>query len=542
MIDIPHSSVKSLSAQEFSATWKSYAELVQARLLFFSEINTMILKGKGDRAIFETVMREATRLAGADRFFILLRDVSGEYSFIGYDKDSDSVLGLEDLNPLEKGEFFKSAGELLTTGVGRLSEHSAREPSGDSPTAISALSPIVVDEQALGVICLQRIAPSEGFHSDDCVYLDALATQLSLHIQRGQLHEAIAANRRRAAAGVSKKALDRAGGLEKLKIIGSSYGIRSVLEKIELIANTKISVWICGESGTGKELFARALHLRSDRCQGPYISENCGAIPENILESELFGHKRGAFTNAHSDRVGLIEQADQGTLFLDEIADMSLQMQAKLLRVLQEGEIRPVGSGKKVKVNFRLVTASNIDLAELVREGRFRQDLFFRINGMVLRLPPLRERREDIPLLVEHFSKIFAGEYGLEKIEVLPETMELLMEHAWPGNVRELQSALRNAILFSKGKSIEPSHLNLQLFPKSNLAPIEFYEGRRSIDEGALERRLLLQALAETSGDKKAAAKKMGITLRNLYTKLENFGIPKKKAVLLRYLSESKFY
>jgi DNA-binding NtrC family response regulator len=290
-------------------------------------------------------------------------------------------------------------------------------------------------------------------------------------------------------------------------------------------------VWIHGESGTGKELIARSLHVNSPRAKKPFVAENVSAIPETLLESELFGHKKGSFTHADRDRVGLFEQASGGTLFLDEVADMSLAMQAKLLRVLQEGEVRPVGSSKKVKIDVRLVTASNRDLERMVSEGKFRQDLFFRINGLTINLPSLRHRKEDIPLLVRHFSKKIAKEFNLPAAEVTERALKSLMAHNWPGNVRELEAVLRNALLFAKGKPIGPDHLTIKA--SSMASPPAASEAlAQASPEDLAHRSLIVTTLKKHNLDKEETAKELGVSLRTLYTWMEKHGLPKKRAVL----------
>jgi transcriptional regulator with PAS, ATPase and Fis domain len=320
---------------------------------------------------------------------------------------------------------------------------------------------------------------------------------------------------------------------EYTEIIGQSPQMMQVFQLLDHVTATSIPVWIWGESGTGKELIARSLHDNSPRKKGPFVSENCSAIPENLLESELFGHKRGAFTHADRDRIGLLEQASGGTLFLDEVADMSLGMQAKLLRAFQEGEIRPLGSSKKVKIDVRLVTASNRDLAEMVREGNFRQDLFFRINGLTIRLPPLRERKPDIPLLVDFFIKKLGQQFGFPESEVTDAAYQAMLQYAWPGNIRELESVVRNAMLFARGKAIGPELLTLNLSLASRKSSPEPLDSAT----GDPQKQKVLDLLKAHRLDKEKVAEELGISLRSLYTWLEKMGIPKKKSQLANYLA-----
>ncbi|MCC7343524.1 MAG: sigma-54-dependent Fis family transcriptional regulator [Deltaproteobacteria bacterium] len=315
-------------------------------------------------------------------------------------------------------------------------------------------------------------------------------------------------------------------------IVGLTPEMMRVFHLLDHVTDTPIPVWIMGESGTGKELIARCLHFNSRRKDKPFIVVNCSAIPDSLLESELFGHKRGAFTHADRDRIGLFEQATGGTLFLDEVGDMSMAMQVKLLRVLQDGEIRPVGANRSVKTNARLVTASNKDLDRLAEEGKFRQDLFYRINGLKIELPPLRRRREDIPLLVNHLIQKITRDFRLQACELSDEAYSALLDHPWPGNVRELESILRNAMLFAKGRTITPSLLNLRPAAESDSNS----QSGSPVSEDRKERQLIVEALRQAGLDKKAAAKLLGVSLRSLYMRLERHSIPKKKLVLRKFL------
>ncbi|MEW6745292.1 MAG: sigma-54 dependent transcriptional regulator [Planctomycetota bacterium] len=244
-------------------------------------------------------------------------------------------------------------------------------------------------------------------------------------------------------------------------IIGDSPAMLRVFGLIDRVAPSKVPVLIQGESGTGKELIARAIHEQSPQRQNRYITENCAAVPETLLESELFGYKKGAFTGAERDRKGLFEVAHKGTLFLDEVGDMSLSMQKKLLRVLQDGEIRPVGSGTTVHVDVRLISASNKLLRDLVDRGLFREDLYYRLNTVTIELPPLRDRREDIPTLVEFFLKRVAGEMGIAPPPLTSAALERLQAYRWPGNVRELENELRRCLaLLETGKAVDVDDLS----------------------------------------------------------------------------------
>jgi transcriptional regulator with GAF, ATPase, and Fis domain/tetratricopeptide (TPR) repeat protein/tRNA A-37 threonylcarbamoyl transferase component Bud32 len=302
-------------------------------------------------------------------------------------------------------------------------------------------------------------------------------------------------------------------------MVGKCPGMRRVFDLVERAAPTDLPVLVTGENGTGKELVARAIFRRSRRAKQPWVSQSCTAIPESLLESELFGHVRGAFTGANEDRIGLFEQADGGTLFLDEIGDMGIDMQKKLLRVLQEGEIRRVGGKSIQKVDVRLVTATNRDLATGIQDGTFREDLFYRINGIEIRLPPLRERAEDLPVLIDHFLRQFEREKH-EKRRLSPEARKLLLDHSWPGNVRELRRELERAWTLAEDV-IGPDHLSDSLRSRATIGADA--SRVRALED--VEREAIVQALAACGGNKLAAAKKLGISRPTLYAKLRQYGL-----------------
>ncbi|MGB9629440.1 MAG: sigma-54-dependent transcriptional regulator, partial [Thermodesulfobacteriota bacterium] len=246
-------------------------------------------------------------------------------------------------------------------------------------------------------------------------------------------------------------------------IIGKSKGMREIYKMIRQIANSKSTVLIMGESGTGKELISRAIHYNSNRKNFPFITINCAAIPETLIESELFGHEKGAFTDAIRTKKGLFEEADGGTLFLDEIGELSLTTQAKILRFLEEKEFNRVGGSKTIKVDVRLITATNKDLTQLIKKGGFREDLYYRINVVPILLPPLRERREDIPLLIDHFIKKFNAENNKNVKGIQPEALEVMMNYEWPGNVRELENLMERVIALTTNEYIQPKELPFSL-------------------------------------------------------------------------------
>jgi two-component system, NtrC family, response regulator AtoC len=301
-------------------------------------------------------------------------------------------------------------------------------------------------------------------------------------------------------------------------IIGRSVKIRDVCRRIGSLAKSDVTVLIQGESGTGKEIIANAVHAHSLRGRAPFVKVNCAALTETLLESELFGHVKGAFTGAIRDRLGRFKQADKGTIFLDEIGSMSLAGQAKLLRVLQEHEFEPVGSSVTTPVNVRVIAATNSDLTKAVTEGRFREDLYYRLNVFPIYLPSLRERKEDIALLAQHFLCIHNRASAKQISAIAPDTLHLLVEHDWPGNVRELDNAIEHAVIVEAGLAISPDSLPMNLSKPHKLngsSSLSIEPGLRD-KLNALEKQILIDTLVRANGVKKQAAAMLGIDARNM--------------------------
>ncbi|MFK7897506.1 MAG: sigma-54-dependent transcriptional regulator [Myxococcota bacterium] len=322
---------------------------------------------------------------------------------------------------------------------------------------------------------------------------------------------------------------DMSRTLGERAIVAASDGMIELLELLERTAAYKSTVLVTGESGTGKEVIARAIHSQSPRREMPFVAVNCGAIPENLLESELFGHAKGAFTGASRARRGLFAEADQGTLFLDEIAELPPSLQVKLLRAIQEEEIRPVGESKSVSVDVRVIAATARNLEREIAEGRFREDLFYRLNVVRLEVPPLRERRADIPLLVDHFLMGFREELGKSARSCSDEALALLVNYPWPGNVRELENMMERAMILSDGDAVEADALPATIHEKSR--------NRRAGDSSepedlclkrgrqAFEADLIRRALEQTDGNRTHAAKLLEISHRALLYKIKDYGI-----------------
>ena len=312
-------------------------------------------------------------------------------------------------------------------------------------------------------------------------------------------------------------------------IIGKSASMKALMDLLAMVAPSEATVLISGESGTGKELIARSLHDNSPRREGPLVTVNCAALAESLLESELFGHEKGAFTGADRRREGRFKQADGGTIFLDEIGETSPRMQAKLLRVLQEKEIQRVGSEAVLPVDVRVVAATNRDLEKDVTDGRFREDLFYRLNVVHLTVPPLRDRQEDIPLLAQHFLNHYARRNRKTVKGFAPLAMDMLLKYGWPGNVRELENAIERAVILVSGEHLTDKHLPLRIVRQhpghvpAEVAVPPATDGNRTLED--LEKDAIMATLAATEGNKSETARRLGISRKTLHNKLKAYDL-----------------
>jgi len=313
-------------------------------------------------------------------------------------------------------------------------------------------------------------------------------------------------------------------------LVGTSSAMERVYQTIQMIAKTDVTVLITGESGTGKDLAAKAIHALSHRCDQPYVTVNCPTLPENILESELFGYKKGAFTDASSDKIGLFEEAQGGTIYLDEIGDIAPTIQTKLLRVLQEKEIKPLGQTKSIRVDVRVIASTNRDLKEKIRKQEFRGDLFYRLNVLTVHMPPLRERKEDIPLLAEHFLRYYCKEFGKPHKSLSPELMDLLLKKNWEGNVRELENIINRAILLSTGDLIKPYEIGWTPEPADSCVVGREIHGMhyKEAKEEVLHRfhaEYLGELLRRNGGNVTHSARECGLERQALQQILRRYGI-----------------
>jgi Nif-specific regulatory protein len=538
------------------------------RFLAFARINRRISETSDMQSIFEEIMDAAMALAGADRGFLLIAEPKKDSQVIpGFRVGSARNLKKENIGSEEFRISLSVIQEALRRRVTILTDDAQADPQFKHAESVHRYGlksilvfPLFGEKEPLGVIYLDHRFEIGAFSDEILLFLKSFGDQSVLAVEKaGMLGELARANRM-----LTRRVQEQVYRIENLEaqlhearqslrfgyeeIIGQSPKMIQVLKLLDRITDTRIPVWIHGESGTGKELIARALHYNSDRKNKPFLAENCSAIPANLLESILFGHVRGAFTHADRDKVGLFEAAHGGTIFLDEIGDMSLPMQAKLLRVLQEGELRRVGSHEAVRVDIRVISATHQNLPEMIREGKFREDLFFRLNGMRIDLPPLRARREDIPLLAQYFLKKVAKENSLQPRALSKSAMKVLAAYPWPGNIRELENTIRNAAILAEGKTIDVESLAFkpELFgpPSSRGAELRRGEARSSgtrTGEGLeREREAILDALVRAHYHKGEAAKELKVTSRHLYNLLEKYRLPKNKWALKKLVEEER--
>jgi Nif-specific regulatory protein len=386
--------------------------------------------------------------------------------------------------------------------------------------------PLWQGDDIVGVLQVDNREGTGVFRERDLDVLALLSQSASQAFSHARLYQRlrIAEEReRKENAYLKKREQTRREG----SIIGEAGSMRRLFEQLRKVVNTRVTVLVEGETGTGKEMIASSVHYWSDRKEKLFVAQNCAAMPENLLESELFGHKKGSFTGATEDKKGLFELADGGTLFLDEVGEMPLNLQAKLLRVLQEGEIRPVGHSRTIKVDTRIVAATNRDLEKEVAEGRFREDLFYRLKVFPLRVPPLRERSEDVPLLAAHFLRKYCQDFGRSVSGFSQQAMEMLQAYKWPGNVRELENEVQRLVIqVDDEQFVQPEHLSPKIRQVENILDrVHPTKGtlREMMDQ--VEKWILIDALKEHGGNKSQTAKTLGITREGLHKKLKGFGI-----------------
>ncbi len=518
-------------------------QLSLSDLLQLLQTNERLLLAGNRQKLLDFILDEAIRLGGAERGFIILtREGAQEIA-------SARSLDKETLRRAQEKFSQTVFRQVMETGEPLLSVDAEKDPLLGEAESIMEMQltsvlcvPIRLADQPLGVLYLDNRFTEGAFQENQVQLLNLFAGQAALAINaleslsaaethaselarlQGQLtllNEGLQTRTQRA-----EQERDQAqallGNFPSRKgfegILGSSRAMAKLLRTIERIQDTEVTVYLHGESGTGKELIARALHQRSPRRAKPFVALNCAAFSEHLLDSELFGHVRGAFTGAERERRGLFEEAQGGTILLDEVGEMGPGMQAKLLRVLQEREIRPVGSNQSKKIDVRVVAATHRDLSQLVKEKKFREDLFYRLNVLRLDLPPLRERREDIPELVRFFMEKNTLGIPPECLALDPLALRRMVYYPWPGNIRELQNEVQRCLILGKGR-ISPDLLSSQVHGRQEPVASERTQLKEQLRE--VERRSLTQALETSQGNKEKAATSLGISRAKLYQLLQ---------------------
>ncbi len=528
----------------------------------FASITRALLLETELAPLLRVIVDTAVELVRAERGFILLRDTPSQRPAQGAEALDVRVARHFDRSDIPVPRSRLSLGiasQVIAERRGVLSVDAARDERFGGMQSVEDLRlrsvmcvPVVLGDAVEGVLYLDNRLQESAFEHRHLELLQLFGDQAALAIRNARfVGELRARNDRllessrqveRLNSQLGRKVKDRdsqlavarrelsreRGRYDYTQIVGASDGMARVFHELDRIIESELPVLIHGESGTGKELIARAIHFNGGRKERPFVAENCAALPDTLLESELFGHARGAFTGAERSKKGLVEQADGGTLFLDEIGDMSTEMQKKLLRVLQEGEVRPLGSDRVVKVNVRLLAASHRQLEQMVREGEFREDLFYRINVLTVHLPALRERRDDVPLLAEALVARAAREAGCTAPELTHEVIAALAAYDWPGNVRELENEMRRVVVLAED-TVRLEHLSKSVLGGGDgpASPTEELRVDGDLRQAVarFEMRAIEAALQRAQGNKSRAAAELGISRFALQRKLEKYGL-----------------
>lgn len=471
------------------------------------EISKEINSLREPESLLDEIMDIAMRALAAERGFIVLTDKK-QRSF-----ELAAARNISENNAMDLTQIPSSViRKVLDSRQCILSHDALEDPRFREAKSVTELKvrsvaavPLRIRDELIGIIYVDSTQNRKMFTESSLEFLEVFANQAGIAIENARLYQAL-----------QYKNISLERDVEKLfpfkEIIGESPSIKNVLRLIEKVARSDVTVLIEGESGTGKELVARAIHAHSSRCDKPFVAQYCGALQDSLLESELFGHKKGAFTGAIYDKKGLFEIANGGTFFLDEIAEISLAMQTELLRVIQEEEIRAVGDTVMKKVDARIISATNKSLTEEVKNKKFREDLYYRLKVITITLPPLRERSDDVILLAEHFLKKYGPKYNPRVIGFTPDAIKLLQSYHWPGNVRELENLIQAALVLTDRELINTEHLPL---PKMEIDNFD------NLNIKAMEKRLVINALKQFGGNRTRAAEALGVSIRWLQYKLK---------------------
>jgi Nif-specific regulatory protein len=478
------------------------------------------------------VAEKTKQLLDAEGCSVILLDETGRELYFPYTSPENPAVAerLRNLRmPADKGiagAVVQSGESLLVPDVrrdARFYSEADQQTGGDTRSIVCA--PLRTQRGIIGVI--------EGFNKRtgtfapaDLAFLEALAGSISVAIENARLYRTLKLSEARLRDEVALLSRERPGRSRFADIIGSSQAMEQVFRLVESAIGSPITVLLQGETGSGKEVVARAIHFEGPRKDKPFVAVNCGAFTESLLESELFGYRKGAFTGANSDKRGVFEAADGGTIFLDEIGDTPPTTQVKLLRVLERGEFIPVGDTATRKVDTRIISATNKDLQQEVRAGRFREDLYYRVSAFPIRVPPLRERREDVPPLVAHFLKRLAGKWGKPPMTATPDAIECLLRYPWPGNVRELEHELERAVtLAGESTALGPEYFSDRVIAAQSGAGHVRLAGTLKHARDQFERDYIAHVLRIQNGNVSHAARALGISRVTLQKKMKDFGL-----------------
>lgn len=461
--------------------------------------------------LLERIMDAAIQEIGVERGILFLKNADNNLEpRVARNVEKKTVVNAEEISRSITAEVAATGKYFLSSNIQDDPHQKHRQSVKDFQIQSVLCVPMILRETVIGTIYLDSRKATKTFTDADIQFMQTFANLAAVAIENAKLYETT-----KREAEYWKEEAGRAAGFEKIIFVSSA--MEKVCKTAKSVANTTVSVLISGESGTGKELIARAIHYNSPRREKKFIPINCSALPEHILESELFGAKRGAFTGAIADKKGLFEEADGGTIFLDEIADMQPALQAKLLRVLQEGEIRRVGDTQYRYVNVRVLSATNKDIKEELQQGRFREDLYYRLCGVEIHIPPLRERHEDISPLAHHFIKEFCQANNLPLVVLAKDAVDALQHYAFPGNVRELQNVIRKAAILAQG-TIHADDLDLPRAIEPLAATDDFNE---------ITRQHIIRVLEKVGWNQSRAAELLGINRTTLQAKMKKLNIVK---------------
>lgn len=469
-------------------------------------INTLHEPG----ALLEKVLEIAMETLDAERGFILLQDEEEEEGFAVKNSRNFTDREIGELSTSVVREVLQSGEPVLLYEA--LKDDRYRETESIVVQNIQSIAcvPLRIKDRQIGAIYLDSLTHRGRFTEESLPFLSAFANQAAVAIENAQFYRSLREENRQL-----RSEIQQIHGFDE--IVGQSTRMEEVFNIMSRVMDTDTTVLVEGESGTGKELVARAIHYNGHRQEEAFVAIFCGSLPDELLESELFGHKKGAFTGANADKKGLFEEADGGTIFLDEVGDLNSNLQTALLRVLQEGEIKRVGENRMRTVDVRIISATNKSLEELIEAGEFREDLYYRLNTISITMPPLRSRRSDIPLLAHHFLDEYAtgSRSGIQGFE--PDAMQRLQRHAWPGNVRELENTIERAVVLADGELITPQDLRLP--EPEDLDPFE-----PGITLKEAERRIALQTLEDQDGNISETSRVLGVSRRWLHYRLKEWG------------------